>query len=61
MTKNMAETKKWVLAKGKGLKIPGIQTMITNENVNSANIITIITNHEKRSGHKYFGTLIIQK
>jgi hypothetical protein len=57
-----AKEKKWVLAKGQGLKIDGMgKVMVTNANVNDPTIITIVTNIEKRTGRKYFGTQIIQK
>lgn len=49
------------LAKGMGLKIPGLDLMITDANVNDPNVIQIITNVEARTGRSYFGTAIVEK
>jgi hypothetical protein len=51
--------KRYKLAKGKGLKINGCELVITNDNVNDANVIRIIQNAE-RAGRKYFGTAIVE-
>lgn len=60
--KYAAPKKKYVLAKGQGLKIDGMgDLLVTNANVNQSNIILIIQNIEKRTGRRYFGTQIIEK
>ena len=56
-----APKKKYVLAKGQGLQIPGVGLLITNDNVNDPNIITIVQNVQKRTGRTYFGTAIVEK
>lgn len=61
----MAEAKapkavRYKLAKGKGLKIPGVGFDVTNENVNDPNVLLIITKAEGRTGNKYIGRAIVE-
>ena len=59
-TKGAVPSKRWKPAKGKGLKIDGVP-LITDDNVNDENIVTIILNVQKRTGRTYFGKAIVQK
>jgi hypothetical protein len=59
-TPKSGAAKRYKLAKGKGLMMNGCDLLITNENVNEPNVITIIQNTEKRTGRRYFGTAIVE-
>ena len=58
--KGAPSPKRWKLAKGKGLKINGVDIVITNDNVNDPNILRIIANAQK-NGRTYFGKAIVEK
>lgn len=52
-----AQPAKWRIKGGDTMKIPGLQLLITNANVNSAAVQQIIANESSRTGRDYFKLL----
>lgn len=52
--------KRYKLAEGDKMTIPGCAVKITNANVNSDNVIAIVRRMEVTTGRTYFGTSIIE-
>lgn len=53
-------TKRYKLAKGRAVKLPGISVEITDENLNNAAVMKIITRAEANTGNQYFGKVFIE-
>lgn len=52
--------KRYKLAEGDKLSIPGCPVKITSANLNSDNMIAIIRRMEATTGRTYFGTSIVE-
>lgn len=53
-----APEKKWKLAKGRAIMIPGVGT-VTNEDLQNPTVVLAIQMHEGRTGHKIFNNVIV--
>lgn len=59
-TKPTAKAKRYKLAKGQGVKLPGVAVVVTNDNVNDPAVIKIITRAEVNTCNQYFGKVFIE-